>query len=279
MSARGTLMAACMLACAWLAGCVIPIPTPAGDNPASRNNIGDAVPAFIAVGRTTRADVLLALGEPDLASQHGQLYTYVRVSSEGGVVLMVGAGMGAGGAIGSESMLYRFLTITFDKGGVVASARSEQTRCRQAQSGLDSSTRDFGPCAYPPGQAQVLARFGRVFVPSRWVPGTPGYAWRQALRLVPPAPHGALVIGESRIEFFAENADDESTPLASTAYSDIDGMSLESTVAGQRAVVELRDGSKESFSVLHGDRVDASATAAAFDLARVRWQEAGARGR
>ncbi len=279
MIARSARLVACMLACACLAGCVIPIPTPPGDMASSRLNIGDAVPAFIAVGRTTRDDVLLDLGEPDFVSQHEQIYTYVRVSSEGGVMLVGGAGMGAGGAIGSESMLYRFLTITFDKRGMVASARSEQARCRQAQPDQDSGTHDFGPCAYPPGQARVLARFGRVFVPSRWVPGTAGYAWRQALRLVPPAPHGALVIGESRIEFFAQNADDESTPLAGTAYSDIVGISLDSTVAGQRVVMELRDGSKESFSVLQGDRVDAPATIAAFDLAKARWQEAGARGR
>ncbi|OIQ78515.1 hypothetical protein GALL_397780 [mine drainage metagenome] len=66
-------------------------------------------------------------------------------------------------------------------------------------------------------------------------PAFPGYAWRQALRLAPPAPHGALVTCGSRIKFFAESGDDESIPLASTDCSYVVGISLASTVVGKRA--------------------------------------------
>ncbi|MBU6510785.1 MAG: hypothetical protein KGR99_00575 [Betaproteobacteria bacterium] len=267
-------MAACLLACAWLAGCV-PIPIPPGDIASSRRNIGDGVPAFIVTGRTARSEVLLVLGEPDRASEHEELFTYQRVSGEGGVVLLVaGPGTSSGGAISAETVLYRFLTITFDRRGLVTSARSDQVRCRQGAEAIGERVAGFGTCAYPPGQAQALARFGRVFVPSQWLQGVAGYAQVRRLALEPPASQGALVIGGSGIEFFAESADADSKPLERIAYADVAGISLDSFGFGKRLVIELRDGSKESFSVLQGDRVNPPLTVAAFDLAKARWQEA-----
>ena len=277
MSLRRARLPLALVLCSRLAACVLPIPIEPRELPSSRSNIGDTPPAFLVAGRTTRADVLLELGEPDQESEHEQFLTYIRVSTEGGVLLLAGAG-GQGGAIRSESLLYRFLTIRFDERGVVADARGEQTRCRQAQSGMDSSLSKLGPCAYPPGQAGVLARFGYVFAPSQWVHGKTSLEWRRALGLESAAPRGALVVKDVGIAFFAENADADSKPILSAAYADMTALSLHSTAAGQRLVLTMRDGTEESFSVLHGDRVDAESTAAAFHLAQGRWQHAIAHG-
>ena len=65
----GSPMHACRLiamagtAAVLLAGCPFPIPTGYSFN--SRENLGEAVPAFIKSGETTRLDVMMELGEPD----------------------------------------------------------------------------------------------------------------------------------------------------------------------------------------------------------------------
>ncbi len=81
-----------------LPGC-LPIPLLPGDTSGTRLNIGSVVPDFVVVGKTTRSDVLLGLGEPDGASEHGRQFTYTRVTRKGGVfVLLVGNYPGVAGA-------------------------------------------------------------------------------------------------------------------------------------------------------------------------------------
>ena len=105
-----------------LAAC--PAPFFRGDYPDSRQNIGDQVPDFIATGKTTRADVLLALGEPDDVSENAVQFTYTRRTGEGGVLFIVGGG-GHVGAFGFEAITFRRLVILFDEAGVVTAARNE----------------------------------------------------------------------------------------------------------------------------------------------------------
>lgn len=109
-----------------MAACVpLPIP-PMGDTADSRQNIGDSVPAFIAPGKTNRADVLLALGEPDERRNGDEIFVYVRKTDEGGIGFLVGGGM-RGGLIGPPTT-HRKLTIDFDRTGIVTSARTDTTK-------------------------------------------------------------------------------------------------------------------------------------------------------
>ncbi len=66
-----------------LSGCLV-LPIVPGDESDSRQNLGDKLPDFIVTGETTRADVLLALGEPDGESDHGEWFAYTRRTRTGG---------------------------------------------------------------------------------------------------------------------------------------------------------------------------------------------------
>ena len=120
----------------FLAGC-LPIPVlPFGDRDGSRQNITDQVPDFIAVGKTTRADVLLTLGEPDQKTDNDEPFQYVRASEDGGVGFMFG-GAGRGGLTGVPVTI-RVLSVSFDGNGVVSGAQARRF-----------VTRDFGPYISP----------------------------------------------------------------------------------------------------------------------------------
>ena len=120
----------------FLGGC-LPVPVlPFGDRDGSRQNITDQVPDFIAVGKTTRADVLLTLGEPDQKTDNDERFQYVRASEDGGVGFMFG-GAGRGGLTGVPVTI-RVLSVSFDGNGVVSGAQARRF-----------VTRDFGPHISP----------------------------------------------------------------------------------------------------------------------------------
>lgn len=108
----------------FLISACVPIPVlPFGDRPGFRQNIDGTVPAFIVPGQTTRADVLLALGEPDRREADDTSFLYVRETEEGGVAFMVGGGM-RGGIIGTP-VTVRLLRLTFNRAGVVTDAQAK----------------------------------------------------------------------------------------------------------------------------------------------------------
>lgn len=110
----------------------VPIPVlPFGDRAGFRQNIDGTVPAFIVLGQTTRADVLLALGEPDRREADDAHFLYVRETEEGGVAFLVGGAM-RGGITGTP-VTVRLLRLTFDGAGVVNDAQAKT-----------STVRDFG---------------------------------------------------------------------------------------------------------------------------------------
>lgn len=82
---------------------------------------------FIA-GQTSRADVLLAIGEPDLAADDESWMAYESIYGKGGVVFVVAAGGGAGG-IGSEKVQHRYLVVEFNANGLVSTADFVDKSC------------------------------------------------------------------------------------------------------------------------------------------------------
>ena len=128
MAFRGMLVALLVLS----SGCV-PFPVlPFGDQEWSRQNISDSVPEGIVLGQTTRADVILAIGDPDRRSKDDARFHYVRATEEGGVAFLFGGGL-RGGVTGTP-VTFRTLTITFDARGVVSGATTGKI-----------VKRDFGP--------------------------------------------------------------------------------------------------------------------------------------
>jgi hypothetical protein len=114
-----------------MSGC-FPIIYPARYEKPSRQNLADEVPAFIEAGRTTMADVVLALGDPDTVAADESWVAYVSAYREGGGgAAMVLAGGGQVGLLGGarKQMLYRRLLVRFDAEGVVTDAALDLVHC------------------------------------------------------------------------------------------------------------------------------------------------------
>lgn len=92
-----------------LSGCVvIPVNYHAAG---SRTNVRTETRSELHVGVTTREEVLLLLGEPDVASEDGQVlgYAWTKV----GAIVIVTGGYGGGGAAGEIGKSFA-LKLTFD---------------------------------------------------------------------------------------------------------------------------------------------------------------------
>ena len=134
--------AACLCALLCLCGCVFPVPP----SEYGRENIADAVPGFIVPGKTTREEVLLALGEPDGESQAQRRFLYYRVSGHGGVGFVFAAGSG-GMLASTERETYRRLILEFDADGVVSDARFTRDTCTAALVAVGNAAGESAPCA------------------------------------------------------------------------------------------------------------------------------------
>jgi hypothetical protein len=142
--ARGVVRCAAAAAASLaLAGC--PIPLPAGYQGDSRENLPAEPLDWLQAGVTTRADVLLRLGEADGAAPDGSWLAFGSAYSEGGVVFVVAAGGSAAGA-GGERVEYRRLVVSFDEAGLVSSADFVTRDCWEAIFGIGSSGEQSPPC-------------------------------------------------------------------------------------------------------------------------------------
>jgi hypothetical protein len=280
---RGLLIAMVAIT---LSGC--PVPLPSGDSPGSRHNLTDAVPDFIAIGQTTRADVLLALGEPDAVSEHDTLFSYGRTTRNGGVAFVVGSA-GGFGAISIERMTYRRLAIAFDDAGRVADARIEHVSCTEGGLAGGGPEARSSPCL---NVAALDARSredrvrqasgeesGEVFDSVSWYAGTRGFDRIRSFRQnTPETPErGTLVVGRTGIWLFAPDADSRSEPLLKLAYADIAELYVDTFGLSRRVVLKHSSGAWDSFAVEHGSSIDPKATKHAGELARSNWQGAASR--
>jgi subtilisin family serine protease len=138
-----------------LSGCPIPVP-PLGYLGESRTNLPDRVPGFIVKGKTTRDDVLLGLGAPDSHSLDGSWFAYRSARHSGGIVFVVAAGGGAGGAgvVGYEE---RLLVLRFDAGSVIVDATLEARVCPRGVVAFGSAGGESSPCLKIPDPATAGA--------------------------------------------------------------------------------------------------------------------------
>ena len=119
------LLLAVPLAAVMLCACVVvPVPFSEGYRPETRANLPAQQPQTIAAGRSTRTDVLLALGTPDLQASDEAWFVYFSAFHKGGVffeVMIVGPGGAIPiGALGHVSTYEnRSLVLRFDAAGVV----------------------------------------------------------------------------------------------------------------------------------------------------------------
>ncbi len=127
--ARGTRLSRAGLALVTviISGC-IPFPLRTGPLADSRTNVPPEVPSSIAIGHTTRREVLLELGEPDGTGPADRWFTYGSAISRGGVGVISGAGYSAI-YDARRSVEFRRLLVQFDDAGVVSNVRLDTKRC------------------------------------------------------------------------------------------------------------------------------------------------------
>lgn len=111
-----------------VSGC-IPIPLVSGYEGGSRQNIPAQVPSFIVQGKSTRAEVVLALGEPDRAADDGSWLLYGSGYSQGGLALVTFGGAGGALGVAEEKMRYRLMVFHFDASGIVSSTELKEKFC------------------------------------------------------------------------------------------------------------------------------------------------------
>lgn len=178
-----------------LAGCV-PIPLASGYQDASRQNVPAAAPDFIVQGTSGRADVLLALGEPDRSADDESWFLYGSIYSKGGLMLVgvIGAPYTAAFVgIGEETMRCRLLTVRFDAAGIVSGVELTQRSCQEwlggvAGSGGGSSLRS-DPCMDVSGDTPVMADRAAGGAPGEFVIAQfPRVGWWAALEHPPDVP-------------------------------------------------------------------------------------------
>ena len=116
------------LAAATISGCIsVPFPLASGPLPDSRMNIPAQIPSAIAIGHTSRREVLLELGEPDGIGPNDAWYSYGSAFSHGGLgILTVSYG---GSYDARHNVEVRRLFLKFDSSGVVSSVNLETKRC------------------------------------------------------------------------------------------------------------------------------------------------------
>jgi len=170
VGSAGILLSAC-----------IPIPLVSGYEGGSRQNIPAQVPTFVVQGETTRADVVLALGEPDRSADDGSWLLYGSGYSQGGLALV--AVGNAGGALGlaQEKMRYRLLVIRFDDTGVISSTEIREKFCPEwSMVAVPGPASEPAPCFDLSGDDLVVSDLVSAAAPGERLIGTyPHVVWWQ----------------------------------------------------------------------------------------------------
>jgi outer membrane protein assembly factor BamE (lipoprotein component of BamABCDE complex) len=117
---------AAALLCLSLGGC-IPFATPHLLDSDSRGDVTTATQQRLEVGKTTRVDVLLALGAPDGRAADDDWFTYgsARTSEVGGFLFLLVDGIG----VEHVNTHVSRLLVKFDSNGIVSSVELQQSEC------------------------------------------------------------------------------------------------------------------------------------------------------
>lgn len=140
----GTLLVASLV----LQACALPVIMEPGFYD-TRSNLGEGIPPFIAIGKTTRAEVVVNLGEPDIQALDGRWFFYVSdylKSASGIVVIMFSAGKGGALPLVDTEVIFRRLFVGFSADGIVESANYYIQECQGVPPSAFADTRSAEKC-------------------------------------------------------------------------------------------------------------------------------------
>ncbi|MBS0395800.1 MAG: hypothetical protein JSR54_14355, partial [Proteobacteria bacterium] len=199
-------------------GCVLPIWRHERLDAESRANLPGRVPERIVVGETRRVEVLLELGEPDVAAPDERWFAYGATRTAGAGVLVLAAG---GGQVGGFTLTRGHshadrLVVRFDAAGTVTSAELGSFECRKTDFSVTSGDGATFGCRERllatvelGAGAELKDQAGPVVARHPYAVRATGPCERgpDALTLTP----GELVVGERGLYFASSDAHRPST--------------------------------------------------------------------
>jgi len=224
-------LVAVTLCCLTLAGCII-IPTPQFNSGNARRNLGPDTPARFEPGKSTRTDVLLALGEPDAVSADERTLAY-RSEKVAAYLLVGGYGTGAAAPLTRDE----YLVCEFD-------ARGRLTKVeRSTQWGSAKLERKVAPSGSVGGPTAKV----RIDTRASWLSGvddyrTKGFAdakWVQ----------GRLVLTDTELRFFSRSDFGNAPPALSLPLRTLSAASEDRIFIGSLLAVHTRSGKSYAFQI------------------------------
>lgn len=215
------------------AGCII-IPTPGLDSGETRTNIDKHTPEQFTPGRTTRAEVMLALGEPDAVSPDERKLAYRREKIA--AIWIAGGGYGGGGGGSFDTDRYvvaefdaagRLMKIAFDRYGLGSLDPDKLLDTAAAITNRD-------PSVHFQAQANWLAG-----VKDCKSPGDPNAVWVS----------GRLVLAATELRFYGRGKFANEPPEFALSYAAMQTVRLERFYFCRLLVIDGRAGENHAFRV------------------------------
>jgi len=237
---------ALLLALAYcLTGCLI-IPTPHADSGYARTNIGQHTPEQFVPGRTTREDIIVALGEPDAVSRDERQLAY-RFEKVIALWIVAAASQGAGGVAGGTIYKNHFYVFEFDPLGRFQTAK--QTGQLSMVQGtheplLNPAALSFGSSN---GVAVAVSRGGY------WLPDVDGFRSKGAKFTI--GEPGELMLTESNLVFTTESQFASAEPNLKLPLASIVGVYVDKYLFLRRLVVHTDTGTVHSFEILQPNSI------------------------
>jgi hypothetical protein len=242
-------------------GCLV-IPTPEFDTGQARANINRHTPKQLEPGKTTRAEVVMALGEPDAVSPDESKLAY-RSEKVCGLWFIGGYGAAAGGPITRD----RYLVAEFDALSVLQKAERTSTWCgsKYPNKLLNSSTNGaaFGFSNVPMDDDRPV-----MILRASDFAGVNGYQGKgRATRIGQP---GRLLLYRTRLEFLSDAEFANSGSALTLPHDSLGEVRVEKYFLGRRLVVRTRAGEVHSFDIygLKGEVPDKAALQTAAEFLR-----------
>lgn len=217
-------------------------PSDAGfDSGKARANLKKQTPKQFTPGQTTRAGVMLALGEPDAVSPDEGKLGY-RSEKVCGFWFIGGQGGGVAGTFNKD----RYLVAEFDAEGRLVKAERLATWAGSTPAKA-VLTRPAGANSTAVSSAARQAA-PLLEKPARWLPGVNGCEPRGAASM--PGEAGRMLCMDTDLVFVSNGQFANAAPGLTLPYSAITSVRVDKYVFGRRLVVHGRGGDVHSFDVL-----------------------------
>ncbi len=249
---RRWLLALALALVVCVSGCCA-IPTPEFDSGRARANINDKTPQQFEPGKTTRADVISALGEPDAVSPDELMLAYRSEKIRGYIYIIYGRDIGT---------IYKdlYLVAVFDAHGVLQKLEPSSHWLSPAD------PTKMLPAAIEPSVNMAI----RLQKPASWLKGVDGYKSPGATLVIGLL--GQFLLTDTDLQFVA---DGEKGPFANIIptgpslilpFNEIIEVRVDNYMLGQRLVVRTRAGEVHSFGIFKGIWLDKEALQSVAEL-------------